>query len=698
MAELRPGKNIQLIALRPAGNCDPAYVKVLKPGEIYRFCNEYEIDPETDQLTFHPLLPRNLYKTGKINVQVSAIAGPNGSGKSSLVELLLMALNNIAFVKGGNTGMNLVDGLSVALYIKLHRYCKLTINGSQLGIQYYSRDGLLSGPEEVPDLAELFYTIVVNYSLYAYNTRDIKKGQKDWLTGLFHKNDAYQTPLVINPFRDAGIIDINTENVLVRQRLIANLLRADNGVNGFNFRKLTEQLTATKLRLAQNLRKSKHVLYERDQSDKKKMNLRVKVYLDDLQKIDRGEVLKKINNHFPFQRKTEFTGIELHATDYLVGKLVSIAATYQEYIDKKYYSEEDENFDMDKLDDYIVDLLDDPSHIAFKFKQTLNFLKYDHIPRDGGDLDLSKLSKDIAVRISKIRTDKPRLIDMLPPPVFNTDILLKTDGIVANNADKDGLIEFKDLSSGEKQMVYSASSILYHLININSVRSSPTKKKYRLIHVIFEEIELYFHPEMQRKFVSYLLDSIRNTTLTGIDGIHFCFVTHSPFILSDIPGEHVLFLKVDEQERRALPLVRQTKSFGANIHELLADGFFMENGFSGEYAKNKINETINFLEYNLIAGRLKALFSQSDKNAGRSLVENETEKEIAALSQQQKELEGRFTEKKKEEHLRLIESIGEPVLKTKLLEMYDEAFNYSRRAQLLVQIARLKKQLTQLDS
>ena len=698
MTELKKGKDIQLIALRPAINCDPAYVKVLKRGEIYRFCNDYDIDPESDQLTFQPTLPRDLYKTGKINVQISAIAGPNGSGKSSLVELLLMALNNIAYVKEINDDLNLVDGLHVALYLKLHGYCKLTIDGSQLGIQYYDKNGTLSPPEAVPDLSELFYTIVVNYSLYAYNTNDIKKGQKDWLSGLFHKNDAYQTPLVINPFRDKGNININTENVLVSQRLIANLLRMDNGVNGFNVRKLTEQLTATQLRLTQNLSKSKHVLYESDQYDKKARNLRIKVHLDDLPKIDRSEVLKKINKRFRFQRKTPFKGIELHATDYLVGKLVSIAATYQEYIDKQYYSKEEGNFNMEKLDKYIVELLNDPSHIAFKFNQTLNFLKYDHIPREGGDLDLQSLSRETSELISKIRTRKPRLIDMLPPPVFNTDILLATDEVIASNSNKSKLIEFKDLSSGEKQMVYSASSILYHLMNINSVRSSATKKKYRLIHVIFEEIELYFHPEMQRKFVSYLLDSIRNITLTGIDGIHICFVTHSPFILSDIPGEHVLFLKVDEQQRRSLPVMRQTKSFGANIHELLADGFFMENGFSGEHAKNKINETISFLEFHLIGTRLKILAAQTDQNTKHHLTENAPWKEIAMLKQQQQDLLGRFSEKKKKEHLRLINSIGEPVLKTKLLEMYDEAFNTSRRAQILAEIARLRKQLTQMDS
>ncbi len=48
-----------------------------------------------------------------------------------------------------------------------------------------------------------------------YNTED-----KCWLHGLFHKNDAYRTPLVITPFRREGNIDINNERELAIERLV----------------------------------------------------------------------------------------------------------------------------------------------------------------------------------------------------------------------------------------------------------------------------------------------------------------------------------------------------------------------------------------------------------------------------------------------------------------------------------------------
>lgn len=56
-----------------------------------------------------------------------------------------------------------------------------------------------------------FYTFVSNYSMYAYNREDYSDefdadGIGCWLQGIFHKNDGYQTPIVLTPFREKGNI------------------------------------------------------------------------------------------------------------------------------------------------------------------------------------------------------------------------------------------------------------------------------------------------------------------------------------------------------------------------------------------------------------------------------------------------------------------------------------------------------------
>lgn len=74
-------------------------------------------------------------------------------------------------------------------------------------------------------LQDFFYSIVVNYSLYAFNMLD--EG-KYWIEKLFHKNDAYQVPMVLNPYREYGNININTENHLVKQRLLSIIISDPN--------------------------------------------------------------------------------------------------------------------------------------------------------------------------------------------------------------------------------------------------------------------------------------------------------------------------------------------------------------------------------------------------------------------------------------------------------------------------------------
>ena len=43
-------------------------------------------------------------------------------------------------------------------------------------------------------------------------------------------------------------------------------------------------------------------------------------------------------------------------------------------------------------------------------------------------------------------------------------------------------------------------------------------------------------------------------------------------------------------------LKEKKQTFGANIHTLLSDSFFMEDGLMGEFAKGKINEIKEFYE------------------------------------------------------------------------------------------------------
>ena len=72
--------------------------------------------------------------------------------------------------------------------------------------------------------------------------------------------------------------------------------------------------------------------------------------------------------------------------------------------------------------------------------------------------------------------------------------------------------------------------------------------------------------------------------------LHIIIASHSPFILSDLPKENIIFL---EEGKQVKPF-KGKQTFGANIHTLLSDGFFMSDGLMGEFAKGKIEEIKDF--------------------------------------------------------------------------------------------------------
>ena len=67
--------------------------------------------------------------------------------------------------------------------------------------------------------------------------------------------------------------------------------------------------------------------------------------------------------------------------------------------------------------------------------------------------------------------------------------------------------------------------------------------------------------------------------------------THSPFILSDIPMENILYLSQGVTQDSS----NFINPFGANINNILSQSFFLENGFMGAFAQEKINSLIEFL-------------------------------------------------------------------------------------------------------
>ena len=640
-------------------SADSVGKRKLEVGKFYYFLSGFEIQENgnihIEEMRLHEDVLYNDYFVGnKSNptISVSAIVGENGSGKSSVIEFYIRMINNFAAatigeyeVNPGAQHLHFIDGIRGELYYMIDTIpYKLKIENRNVALSSYSQrakmvdrpivvyipyntedlfnNELSVNPYEENELypieayrskkirnrqvqnnlAELykhfFYTFVSNFSSYAYNTNDfanecnsdryeelIRKSkkkrytieQKNWLNGIFHKNDGYQTPIVLAPFRNEGNIDINTENLLARERLLSLIITPNS-----EFRTINGHLNITGFKL--NLKNKKYDI----------KYLKQNIGFSRLQQKGYDDFRESIIKYW-----SDCISIDLlqyrnrkfydEAIGYLVCKTLKISKTYRQY--NKFYRDHygiSFKINHDVLYDLIKRLYLDKSHITKKIRQILGYIVYgiyDDITNKNSIIDIAK------IQTKNVFSQKSSFIysidDLVPPPIFDVNICLR------NNETGDD-VQFETLSSGERQQVYSISSLLYHLSNINSVWFDTNGQRvvYDHLNVILEEIELYFHPELQRTYLKRLFDGIKQVDIPNIKSLNICFVTHSPFVLSDIPARNILALKKDTRDTEKISL----STFGANIHEMLKNSFFLKNGSIGDYASWVITQIIESLQ------------------------------------------------------------------------------------------------------
>ena len=313
----------------------------------------------------------------------------------------------------------------------------------------------------------------------------------------------------------------------------------------------------------------------------------------------------------PYDTLTE----EEKCLHYIIYKTISIFETYPVYDNPcRKYSETALFFDGERPDfkmfrDEIIGMVPSPfiqlsndwsrkTHTTLKLRQTYNYYKKSgNSTRLIYNSDKFKNNNNagyVSIEFEKLAKDEKMLISQIenmPPAIFYWDIYFETR--------EKTLVGLDTFSSGEKQKLYTLSAIVYHLQNLDSV--SGNVHRYEAVNIILEEIELYFHPEWQRTYCYDLIDLIQKSGLQNIKTINILFVTHSPYLLSDIPKTNVLFLK------NGIPdYSMQENTFGSNINGLLKNGFFLPSLPMGEFAHKKINS--------MFAKLHSSDFSQDEEN------------------------------------------------------------------------------------
>lgn len=161
-------------------------------------------------------------------------------------------------------------------------------------------------------------------------------------------------------------------------------------------------------------------------------------------------------------------------------------------------------------------------------------------------------------------------------------------------------INYFRLSSGEKTLLSYFANIVGRINELYEIQDKDTtynSVENKLFLILIDEVELHLHPEWQRNFIKYINDvfSYKEHPIR----LQFVIATHSPFVVSDIYDQNIIYLGDKNKE---------TKTFGGNIFDIFKDDFYVSNTI-GAFGESIIKELSEFLYFLFVFEKAKKEFN-----------------------------------------------------------------------------------------
>lgn len=181
---------------------------------------------------------------------------------------------------------------------------------------------------------------------------------------------------------------------------------------------------------------------------------------------------------------------------------------------------------------------------------------------------------------------------------------------------------YYNMSTGE-------TNILKVMSYVKWLQMNPSQGTCQLV---VDELESGMHLEWSRSLINFLVNYINEINKVGGMNFQPIFTTHSPYMLSDIKPGNVIMIEKNQETGYSEGKVLQN-TFAKNIQEIMKENLI--DNIYGDFALAKIDSMIGILN-------------------GEEVQEGN-----------------------EEELLKEIHLISEPILRNKLLEMYDKKYNTS---------------------
>jgi predicted ATP-binding protein involved in virulence len=356
-------------------------------------------------------------------------------------------------------------------------------------------------------------------------------------------------------------------------------------------------------------------------------------------------------------------------------------------IDIKDYEKIKEIIERDKNSKYTISGFSEKDAIRLMLSHLEKFKHLDKLYRHLKDI---VENERLTVIKGKLIYDlKEHDISILTSLISKYDALLSNYGHSVMNVNLLSFNSNKILSSGENALLNFYARIHNYL---NRIKNSE-HQCFDYYLLLLDEPELGYHPYWKKKFVNAVRKTLpvlfkmikpsksvftgksKSNNLTENPILQIIFTTHDPLTLSDIPNTNILYLDKNDKEETFIldEFKQQKKSFGANIHDLLADSFFLHNGFMGEFVEEIIIDLSEYLSLKLDFENVQA-----------------SRHTIIELT----ELKYTWNEKMASQ---VINIIDEPLIKERLQLLFDEKFLFNKKEALRLRISQMTQQLNKLE-